>query len=67
MNNETVYLLGGLTPLQWADLYSIVFNIQVTFLISTERNIEFDGFQVFFAPAIAIVASYSRIYFLLKR
>ena len=45
-----MYIVGSLTPVQWADLYHSVFN-----------------FQVFFGPAIAIVASYTRIYLLLKK
>ena len=39
-----------MTPIQWADFYHTVFNV-----------------QVFFGPAIAICASYSRIYLLLRR
>ena len=39
-----------MTPVQWADFYHTIFNI-----------------QVFFGPAIAIVASYTRIYILLKK
>ena len=48
--NDTKLLLASLTPIQWADLYHTIFNI-----------------EVFFGPAIALVASYSKIYLLLKR
>ena len=50
VGNDTTLLLGSLTPVQWADLYHTIFNI-----------------EVFFGPLIALVASYSKIYFLLKR
>ena len=50
IGNTTHLYLGGLTPIQWADLYHTIFNC-----------------EVFFAPAIAIVASYTNIYFLLSR
>ena len=49
VGNQTVLLLGRLTPSQWADLYHTFFN-----------------FQVFFGPAIALVVSYTMIYFLLR-
>ena len=49
IGNETVAMLGYLTPDQWADLYHSAFN-----------------FQVFFGPAIALVVSYTRIYFILR-
>ena len=50
VGNTTQLLLGGLTPVQWADLYHTVFNC-----------------QVFFAPLIAICASYACIYSILRR
>ena len=49
IGNETVTMLGYLTPEHWADLYHSAFN-----------------FQVFFGPAIALVVSYTRIYFILR-
>ena len=50
IGNTTHLYLGGLTPIQWADLYHTIFNC-----------------EVFFAPAIAIVASYTNIYVFLSR
>ena len=49
VGNETVALLGYLSPDKWADIYHSAFN-----------------FQVFFGPAIALVVSYARIYFILR-
>ena len=70
-------LPGGLTPVQAADLYHTLFNCEVGELVlvhSTVGEVKLVNFQdkiflfqVFFAPVIAIIVSYSKIFFVISR